>query len=211
MYYDKYIDMHTIYKEYEDENYKINIIEVEEPDIFSKIRNEEISGQLDQTVVVLKDKKLEEIVMSDSWMECKTNINFVNNAKGNVLIAGLGIGLIVLAIQDNPDVKNITIIEKDESLKNIVLKQLSKHLNDKINIIISDINEFEPKEKYDTIYFDIWNNISGENLDEMNNLSDKFKNHLNKNGTIDSWRYKKTLEQWEEDNEYYEDDDCGFY
>nr|DAO26089.1 MAG TPA: hypothetical protein [Bacteriophage sp.]DAW88763.1 MAG TPA: hypothetical protein [Bacteriophage sp.] len=45
-------------------------------------------------------------VMSDTPMEKETNRDFVHNAHGNVLIGGLGIGLIILAIQNKEDVYN---------------------------------------------------------------------------------------------------------
>mgnify|MGYP000786328328 FL=1 len=44
--------------------------------------------------------------MSDTPMEKETNRDFVHNAHGNVLIGGLGIGLIILAIQNKEDVYN---------------------------------------------------------------------------------------------------------
>lgn len=53
-----------------------------------------------------------QIVMSNTHMERWTNMNFCTHAHGDVLIGGLGIGLIILAIQDNPEVHSITVIEK---------------------------------------------------------------------------------------------------
>ena len=53
-----------------------------------------------------------QIVMSNTHMERWTNMNFCDYAHGDVLIGGLGIGLIILAIQDNPEVHSITVIEK---------------------------------------------------------------------------------------------------
>ena len=41
--------------------------------------------------------------MSNTYMERWTNMNFCDYAHGDVLIGGLGIGLIILAIQDNPE------------------------------------------------------------------------------------------------------------
>ena len=53
-----------------------------------------------------------QIVMSNTGMELRTNMDFCLKANGDVLIGGLGIGLIILAIQDNPEVRSITILEK---------------------------------------------------------------------------------------------------
>ena len=52
------------------------------------------------------------LLMSNTLMEKETNKNFVIKAHGNVLIGGLGIGMIILAIQDKLTVKKITVIEK---------------------------------------------------------------------------------------------------
>ena len=51
-----------------------------------------------------------ECVMSDTSMEKRTNMDFCCNAYGDVLVGGLGIGMIILAIQDKPEVKSITVI-----------------------------------------------------------------------------------------------------
>ena len=55
-------------------------------------------------------------VMSNTSMEKRTNADFCIHAHGDVLIGGLGIGMIVLAIQDKPEVKSITVIEKNQEV-----------------------------------------------------------------------------------------------
>lgn len=70
------------------------------------------------------------VIMSDTHMEYHTNSEFIQQAHGHVLIAGLGIGLVIMAIQDNIKVKSITIVEKDPSVNvatNYIL--LKCHLN----------------------------------------------------------------------------------
>lgn len=44
-------------------------------------------------------------VMSDTDMERMTNLDFCVNACGDIIIGGLGIGMIIMAIQDKPEVK----------------------------------------------------------------------------------------------------------
>jgi len=100
------------------------------------------------------------IVMSNTSMEKHTNDHFVNYAHGDVLIGGLGIGLILLAIQDKPDVNSITVIEKSQEVIDLVAPQLP--LNDKVKIVCDDAFTYKPGKKYDCIYMDIWDTINSD-------------------------------------------------
>ena len=198
MYFKEFDNMAEIHPESVSESgkYKIRHQDVTEPDMFQKLRNPELAGQLDQNVCVLVDTEKREIVMSDSWMEQETNIGIVRQAKGHVLIAGLGMGMIVLAMQKNPEVKSITVVEIDAELAAFTSSNLD--LYDKVEIVISDIHDFVPTKKYDTVYCDIWNNISGDNMEEMEELTCALQS--DSNADIKHWRYTKTIELWEEDN-----------
>jgi hypothetical protein len=133
-----------------------------------------------------------ECVMSNTSMELRTNSGFVCYANGDVLIAGLGIGLIVLAIQDKPEVKSITILEKYKEVIDLVGSQLP--INDKVKIIEGDVFTYEyPKgTKFDSIYFDIWNYINSDVYEEMKELKKKYRKYRrlskdNPNAFISCW------------------------
>lgn len=138
-------------------------------------------------------------VMSDTDMEKRTNTQFVLKANGDVFIAGLGLGMIVLPIQDKEEVKSITILEKYPEVIELVGKQLP--LNDKVKIIQGDVFKYEfPKgTKFDTIYFDIWNYVNEDVYEEMQQLKKKYRRNKrfkteNPNVYIDCWAeyYAKT-------------------
>lgn len=116
-------------------------------------------------------------VMSNTPMEQRTNYDFVDKANGDVLIAGLGIGMILLAIQDKEDVKSITVLEKYSEVIELTGSQLP--LNSKVKIIQADVFDYElPKEsKFDCIYFDIWNYINSDVYEEMKTLKKKYKKY----------------------------------
>lgn len=130
-------------------------------------------------------------VMSDTPMEKETNRDFVRNAHGNVLIGGLGIGLIILAIQDKEDVKKITVVEKNCEVIELVGKQLP--LNSKVNIVNDDVFEYKPLLKYNTIYMDIWNYINKDVYNkQMKPLINRYRKYLvpkteDENRYIDCW------------------------
>lgn len=101
-----------------------------------------------------------ECVMSNTAMEKQTNAEFCAKAHGDIIIGGFGIGLIIMAIQDKPEVHSITVIEKNREVIEIVASQLE--LNDKVKIVYEDVFKWKPEKgkKYDMVYMDIWNWIN---------------------------------------------------
>lgn len=120
-----------------------------------------------------------ECVMSNTNMEKRTNMDFCINAHGDVLIGGLGIGMIILAIQDKPEVKSITVIEKNQEVIDIIASQLN--FNEKVNIICADVFEWKPEKgvKYDVSYMDIWNWVNEDVYEkEMKPLKRRYARFL---------------------------------
>ncbi len=129
------------------------------------------------------------LMMSDTDMEKDSNRDFCNAANGDVLIAGLGIGLIVYNILSKPEVTHITIIEKYQDVIDLIAPYFK---NTRVTFICADIMEWRPEKgkKYDTIYFDIWPTICTDNLDQIKFLHNAFKGKLNRaNGDcwMNSW------------------------
>ncbi len=152
-------------------------------------RNYEYREFIPGTYIKLVDKQLNEIVMSDTPMEKCTNMDLYENAHGNVLIGGLGIGMILLAIQDKSEVSSITVIEKHQEVIDLVGSQLP--LNNKVKIINADVFTWEINGKYDTIYMDIWNGVNGDLWEEHKKLSRRYIKAINKsnpNYWKSSWR-----------------------
>lgn len=127
-------------------------------------------------------------IMNNSDEEKGFNLEIISKARGDVLIAGLGIGLIVLPIMNKENVISIDIVEKYQEIIDLIEPQLP--LNGKVNIIHQDIISFVPTKKYDIIYFDT--------LPEVQYLEDDKKDRI-KDGkfvkdsdlTIDFRKYLK--------------------
>lgn len=133
------------------------------------------------------------VIMSDTGMELDTNLPIVEQANHNVLIGGLGLGIIALAIERKPEVDSITIVEKEKEIIDLITKYVK--FSDKVKIVHGDIFEFKPTQKYNTIYFDIWNDICGDNYADMKSLKRKFRKFLDKNSgstEISCWRESDT-------------------
>ncbi len=166
-------------------DFKLQHYSVTENDFYARVRYGIPVGEY----VRLLNKN--DCVMSNTPMEKRTNSDFVLNAHGNVLIGGLGIGLIILAIQDKEEVKQITVIEKNREVIELVGKQLP--FNYKVNIVNDDVFEYKPLSKYNTIYMDIWNYINEDVYKkQMKPLISRYRKYLvskseDENRFIDCW------------------------
>ena len=168
-----YKDMTEILSEKEQNGWKLEKFEVKNDDLLYAFRSGVDPGNY---IRLMHNGKL---VMSDTDMEKRTNAEFCSKAHGDVLIGGLGIGLIVLAIQDKPEVNSITILECNQDVVDLVATQLP--LNNKVKIIQTDVFTWKPDKgiRYDTIYMDIWPLISKEIYQkEMRVLKKKFARYL---------------------------------
>lgn len=120
------------------------------------------------------------VVMSNTKMEIDTNRIAYKEAKGRVLVAGLGMGMILDAIISKPEVDYVRVIEIDKNLIDNV--GLLYKDNPKVEIIHADILNYKPVESefYDFIWFDIWTDISANNIIDMELLARNFDKHYQK-------------------------------
>jgi spermidine synthase len=138
--------------------------------------------------LMLYDKSQSKPMMTDNEFEMITNQKFIDNAKGDVIIFGLGIGLIVYPLLQDDNIKSITIVEVDKDLIDETFSILLKaDTKSKLKVVNSDAFQYQDDKKYDTIYFDIWAIINEQSFHEMKVLSNKFSSNLNQDGWIDSW------------------------
>lgn len=135
------------------------------------------------------------VVMSDTRFEHRTNYGVVGAANGNVLIAGLGMGMILIPILRNPAVRSVTVVEIDERVIALVLPALQAYLKPaqraKLTVVQGDISDWKPSTKgrqFDTMYFDIWGDQSTDCLEEMAVLRRRFAPFLVRGGWSSCWR-----------------------
>ena len=99
--------------------------------------------------------------MSLNPNEIETMKPFIEKAKGDVLVLGLGMGYVPFMMSEKSEVKHITIIEKDKNIINLFNKVLfpSFRNKNKITIICDDaISYVSNKKRYDYIFADLWHN-----------------------------------------------------
>jgi hypothetical protein len=172
------------------ENYEITNIVLTEMDVkLARMRNYDsqwyVRGLQANFPYVRLVKKGEGIMMSDTPMERNTNYEFLVSANGDVLIFGLGLGLVVLPLLSDDGIKSITVVELYQDLIDVVQPILKAHdEKNKLTVIQGDAYNFDISkfnQKFDTIYFDIWIDICSDDYESHKTLKRKYRKLLNKN------------------------------
>ena len=118
------------------------------------------------------------IMMSDTDMERRSNRHFVSLAHGHVLVGGLGLGMVVFALLQKDEVTSLTVIEKNADVVRLVQPHLPK--DKRLSVIEANVFTWKPTQKYQTIYFDIWPDMSTDNLDDMTKLHRRYARSLDR-------------------------------
>ena len=124
--------------------------------------------------------------MTDAEFECDTNADVVNKAYGNILIAGLGLGLILGPMLAMGDVQSVTVLERSSDVIALVGPL---YQSPKLTIIEADVHTWTPPKKaYNFIYFDIWANVPNEdNKPEIKALKKRYRSALKAGGRTAAW------------------------
>lgn len=151
------------------------------------------------------------LMMSDGADEQRSNTDVVRHAHGDVLIAGLGIGMILVPILAKPDVKRVTVVELNPDVIALVEDPLRVHVGKTASkrLVVEPYDIFDyaalsKGAKWDTIYFDIWPDINIDNLTEITTLKRRFSRRLRRpDGWMRAWqeemlRYRRGQERRQE-------------
>lgn len=135
------------------------------------------------------------LMMSDTQHEQRTSLPFVQAAKGEVLIAGLGLGLVLVPVLKKPEVTRVVVVEKYVDVVTLVAPYLE---HQKLLVAVGDIHEWTPPRgmKFDTIFFDIWANVCLDNVSDMNKLHHQFQRYLRSGGWMDSWKRSELIRDY---------------
>jgi len=113
------------------------------------------------------------LVMSDTPDEKRDHYWFVREARGHVLIQGLGLGMVLGAVLAKPDVEHVTVIEKSEDVIGLVANH---YACERLTVICADAMTWQPPKgiRYGAVWHDIWDDICADNLDEMKALHRRY-------------------------------------
>lgn len=129
------------------------------------------------------------IMMSNTPAEIGGHMEFYYAATGRVLIGGLGIGMILEAVLKKPEVSEITVIEKEQEIIDLVSPFYADE--EKLKIVCGDV--YSPGDymkhgtKFDSLYFDIWDTINADNYPQMKDLNTKWRKYKAPGGKAYFW------------------------
>lgn len=114
------------------------------------------------------------VVMSNTPDEIRDFSRFVGRASGQVLVNGLGLGVLLKALLDKSVVDRVKVIEKSSDV--IALVAPTYRNDPRVEIIHADCFEYMPPkgEMFEAVWHDIWDDICAANLPEMHRLHRKY-------------------------------------
>jgi hypothetical protein len=150
-----------------------------------------------------------EMMMSDAESERLTCLPLVEHARGDVLIAGLGLGMVLWPLVRKRAVRSITVLERYPSVVALVGPHIPKR---KVTVETVDVFDYKPQRSFGAIFFDIWPTVSVKNLIDMLRLEQRYRPHLAPGGWMASWAREsceKMARQELEDDAYAALMTCG--
>lgn len=107
----------------------------------------------------------------------------------NILVNGLGLGVVAQAILDEPTVSHLTVVEKSCDVIFLVGKHYEKKYGDRLTIVLADALKWKPPKgkRYSVVWHDIWDDICVDNLPEMHKLHRKYGRRCDWQGSWCRW------------------------
>lgn len=114
------------------------------------------------------------VVMSNTPMEIRSNRAIVRAARGDVLINGLGLGMVLEAVLAKPDVSSVTVVEKSADVIALVGPTFARE--PRVTIVHDDALDYAPPRgrSFDAVWHDIWDYICADNLGDMKRLHRRY-------------------------------------
>lgn len=132
------------------------------------------------------------VVMSDTPAEMHDHLRFVHRARGRVLITGLGLGMVLQAVAQKPNVARVDVVELSADVIALVGPHYREMFGDKLKIHHADAQLWRPTglmhgQRFNAVWHDIWPVISGKNWPSMTRLHRRYAHWLTPSGFQDSW------------------------
>ena len=106
----------------------------------------------------------------------------MSRLSGDILIGGLGIGMIHIPLLASSDITSVTIVEKNQDVIDLVWANCAK--DDRFTLIHADINTWTPPEgsSWDVAWFDTWLTFDEPNSDYIARMNDRYGSYVSEIG-----------------------------
>ena len=131
-------------------------------------------------------------IMQNSQAEYNEHQWLWDNATGDVLVGGLGLGTIHQALIDNPNVTSVTIVELEQDVVDLVWEHCPKDAT--FTLVVADFETWTPLEgsSFDTVWADSWvwdNSLTYEEYKTL--VTNRYSQYTN---NIGFWETATTFE-----------------
>jgi len=93
-------------------------------------------------------------IMQDTEQEYVEHQWLMPRMSGDILIAGLGLGVIHIPLLESDDVTSVTVVESEQDVIDLVWDNCAK--DDRFTIVHADIHTWTPDRTWDVGWFDTW-------------------------------------------------------
>jgi|TARA_R100000479_G_C6384432_1_gene202426 hypothetical protein len=120
------------------------------------------------------------LVFAGDCEDCSKYYNMYKGANwGDILVLGLGMGILPQYIKENKNPTSIDVIDNNQELIDHV-----DWIDNSINVIKADAYTYSTNKKYDIIIDDLYWDESEVTQQDKQDLVDNYRNNLNVNGRI---------------------------
>ena len=152
--------------------------------------------------------------MSDKAEELMSMHSAAKEARGDVLVGGLGMGIFPqMALYLERPVDSFTIVDNDPDVIKITtgawLNRLDDNTRDKIEILEQSFEDYikTTDKKFDTIFVDLWEDSDPRYLPYINRLVELIKPLCKDGGRIYTWTYALAVDAFVKLIHFYETSD----
>lgn len=123
------------------------------------------------------------------WMynlgeEKKMQKKISDQAYGEVLVVGYGLGIVHQFLKENPNVRSITTVEKYQKVIDINTEVYDLVYGE---VIIADFHRYTSEKKFDCVIGDIWEDIDEQYLPKYNRFKKRAQKFLKPGGKMLAW------------------------
>lgn len=117
------------------------------------------------------------VVMSDTVAEVEDHLFFIAEAKGRVLINGLGLGMVLNATLNHGNVEHATVVEVSPDVIALVGDHYARKFPDQVTIVNADARKWKPPRgvHYGHVWHDIWPTRCADDNRERANLRARYR------------------------------------